>query len=172
MELIRHITERGIYYCNVRVDKDWFNKLTFDNWIAFTIVDVEDKDLLNDMTAHCLDNGVCYTCSVGELASLTEDYFDEEIVSRAVDRELLTGIEEDYEATPMTTFHRNFDDGFWFASSEAKQIINDQYIESRQLVCIDCTRRKVRQYLINLIDKINDGWLPDEESIKKPLYDS
>ena len=123
------------------------------------------------MTVHCLENGVRYTCSVGELASLTEDYFDEEIVSRAVDKELKTGIVEDFESTPMTSFHRNFDEGFWFAATLARQIINDQYVESRQVICIDCTKRQVRQYLIDLVDKLNNGWLPCDREYKQPLYD-
>jgi hypothetical protein len=171
LELLGQISERQVFYCNIRSDENWFDKINFDNWIAFTIADDEDKELLNDMTSHCLDKGVCYTCSAGQLASLTEDYFDEEIVWREVQESERTGKSQDYEHTPMTSFHKNFDEGFWFAVTNANQIIHDKYIKSNEVVCIDCTKNKVRGHLLNLIDKINNGWLPSDKEIEKPIYD-
>lgn len=172
MELLGQIGERQIFYCNIRSDQNWFNKITFENWIAFTIADVEDRQLLNDMTAHCLDKGVCYTCSAGELCSDTEDYFDQEIVCRQIQQEAATGKPQDYESTPMTSLHRNFEEGFWFATTLARQIINEEYVTSKQVVCIDCTNRKVRRHLTLLIKKINSGWLPGDGEIEKPFYDN
>jgi hypothetical protein len=163
--------ERQIFYCNIRSDKNWYDKIYFDNWVAFTIADEEDKNLLHDMTVQCIDKGVCYACSAGQSASLTEDYFDEEIVWRQVQREQTTGKQQDYESTPMTSFHKNFDEGFWFAATNARQTINDNYVTSEQVVCIDCTTRKVRGHLIALIEMINSNWLPSGNEIKAPTYD-
>ena len=112
MTKIGEHNDRQILYLNVRTDLQWFEKLPLSNWLAFTIADETDKDLLYDMTAKCLDRNVLYTCSVGELASEAEDYFDEEIVWKQVQIEELTGKPQDYETSPMTTFHRNFDEGF------------------------------------------------------------
>lgn len=162
MELLGQIGKRKIYYCNVRSDKSWYDHVVFQDWIAFTIADNEDKELLNDLTVRCLDKGVCYTCSAGQLGSLTEDYFDEEIVSREVKRSEQTGIAQDYEMAPSTSFHNNFDEGFWFAAVTAHQIINDVYIETTEVICIDCTRDGVQEHLVNLIDKINNDWLPSD----------
>ena len=172
MELLGQIGERQIFYCHIRSDEKWFDSISFDNWIAFTIANDEDKQLLHDMTGHCVDKGVCYSCSAGQLASLTEDYFDEEIVWRQVQYEEETGELQDYEAAPMTTFDENFDEGFWFAATNAKQVVNDSYTTSLQVVCIDCTQRKVRRHLLNLIDKINSGWLPPENEFSEPTYDT
>ena len=169
MKLLGQIGKRKIYYCNVRSDESWFDKICFDNWIAFTIVDENDRQLLKDMTAHCLDKGVCYTCSSGQLASLTEDYFDEEIVDREIERSAKKGKPEDYESTPMTSFHKNFDEGFWFAATTANQTVNDIYTISNEVVCIDCTKERKLGHLINLVDKINDGWLPPDDEIEKSV---
>jgi hypothetical protein len=172
MELLGQIGERQIFYCNLREDPDCLKDIQFQDCIAFTIANQEDKDILPELVTGCLNMGVCYTCSTGEIASLTEDYFDDEIVSREINIEERTGIASDYETTPMTSFHRNFNEGFWFSAVVAKQIINEIYVESNQLVCIDCTSQKVRGHLIRLIGMINDGWLPSDGEIQIPVYDS
>jgi hypothetical protein len=160
MEKLGQIGDREIFYCNLREEPECFTDIKFKNWIAFTIADLDDKDLLTDLVAGCLNTGTCYTNSAGEIASLTEDYFDEEIVTREIEVEQKTGIVSGYEATPLTAFHKNFDEGFWFSVVVAKQIINDVYVESNQVVCVDCTSKKVRKRLIRLIARINDGWIP------------
>jgi hypothetical protein len=72
----------------------------------------------------------------------------------------------------MTTFHKNFNEGFWFAATVAKQVVNDVSVTSHKVVCIDCTTHKVRNHLIGLILKINNGWLPSENEFEKPAYDT
>ena len=83
-----------------------------------------------------------------------------------------TGKPQDYETAPMTSFHKNFEEGFWFALTVAKQTINDVHITSHQVVCIDCTQQKVRKHLLKLLDKINNGWLPSDNEFEKPVYDN
>jgi hypothetical protein len=39
------------------------------------------------------------------------------------------------------------------------------------VVCIDATSKRVRLQLIDLIGKINDGWLPADEEFESPVYD-
>ena len=165
MELLGQINERKIFYCNIRFDRNWFDQITFENWIAFTIADNDDKEFITNMTIRCLDKGVCYTCSTGQLALLTEDYFDEEIVWRQVQQSEKTGKPQDYENAPMTSSHKNFDEGFYFSTTNANQVINDNYIKSYTVVCIDCTNDKVHGRLLKLIEKINSGWLPSENEI-------
>jgi hypothetical protein len=172
MELPGQIGERQIFYCNLRDDPGCLASITFKDWIAFTIADLDDKGLLRDLVAGCLNTGTCYTNSAGEIASLTEDYFDEEIVTREIEVEQKTGIVSDYEAAPLTAFHKNFDEGFWFSAVIAKQIINEVYVESKQLICVDCTSQKVRGHLIRLIGMINDGWLPSDGERQIPVYDT
>lgn len=172
MEILGSIEGKVIYYLNLRRQTDWHTNLPGVPWIAYTIVGNEDKDLLNDLVNKCLDTPLGYSCSAGELSSLTEEYFDEEEVLRVVDEEIKTGKEIGYEASPMTSFHNNFSDGLWFACVTANQIIDGDYIKAQTVVCLDCTIKGVRNHLLNLIKQINDGWLPSDEEFEAPHYDS
>ena len=167
MENIGKINDKEIFYISIRDNSNWFTVLPTKKWIAFTIVDTKDKEMLNKCTEKILDRNVSYTCSAGELASLTEDYFDEEIVYRAVLFEEETGEKFDYNKSLMTTSHRNFSEGFWFASTLA----NDEEYGIKKVVCIDFTTKKVKNYLTELVSKIKDDWLPSDEEIELAIYD-
>ena len=172
MEILGQVNSREIQYINIRFHPNWSEQLFFKSWVAFTVADIQDRELLNEVTMKCLDKGVLYTCSAGQLASETEDYFDQEIVWREVQVEESTGIQADYDKTPMTTFHSNFSEGFWFSTHLANPTINDENLKVDSVVCIDFTSAGVKQYLIELIKKINSGWLPSDDKIEAPRYDS
>ena len=173
METLGQIDERTILYCNARTESDWFEKLPGENWIAFTIVNKEDEEFLKDMVAKCIERKTCYTVSTGELGSVTEDSFDWKVIELELEKAKQSGIEPDYDDTLMTCFNRDFSEGFWFAAVVAEQTINDEYIISKEVVCIDCTKRKVRGHLIKLIGMINDRWLPSDDGPddEPPVYD-
>ena len=168
MERIGKINDREIFYISTKDESKWLNLIPTEKWVVFTIVDKENKEILHESTSRILDKNVTYTCSAGELAGLTEQYFDEEIGWRGVQYEEKTGKEYDYEQSPMTTMHRNFGEGFWFASTLAY----DGEKEINKVVCIDFTTRKVKKHLTELVEKINNGWLPSNEEIELAEYDN
>ncbi|PZR30270.1 MAG: hypothetical protein DI538_22985 [Azospira oryzae] len=162
---IGELNSRQIFYTNVRTDQQWFDQLPASNWLAFTIADKEDKHLLDEAVAKCLDKNVLYTCSTGELASETEDWFDGEIVLRQVHLEEQTGKPQDYETAAMTTSFKNFDEGFWFAVKSAYATAYDEYILMDTICCIDLTQRGVKRHIAELVGKIKEEWIP---RMKKP----
>lgn len=167
MEFIGNIRQRKIYYLQVRNNERWKHSLPKNDWMVFTIANKEDEELVPPAVKICLDRNVSYTCSAGGLAYMTEEYFDEEITWRGVEYEMKTKKEFDYEFSPVTTAHNNFGEGFWFAATLAN---NDDYgIE--KVVCLDFTKRKVRKHLTQLIEQINNGWLPSDEGIELAKYD-
>lgn len=168
MELLGRINRRKIYYVQIRNNSKTEFSLPKNDWVVFTIANEEDEELVPPIVKLCMDKNVRYTCSAGTLAFWTEQYFDEEIVGRALEHELRTGKEFDYELSPLTTAHQNFSEGFWFASTLAY----DSYTEIEKVVCLDFTKRKVKKHLLELIDKINNGWLPSEEEIENAEYDT
>ncbi|MFK7971045.1 MAG: hypothetical protein AB8F95_11790 [Bacteroidia bacterium] len=168
MEFLGELNERKIYYLSIREKSGWATLLPPDNWAVFTIVDEDDRDMLGEATEAILDNNVRYTCSAGELCSLTEDYFDEEIAIREVRFESQTGKEADFSMSPLTTMHRNFSDGFWYVVNCA---IND-LVQIDKIVCLDFTKRKTKKYLGTLIDKMSNGWVPNDDEIEPPQYDN
>jgi hypothetical protein len=168
VENLGQINNRRILYINVRSDPNWPDKLPFDTWVVFTIADEQDEALLIDAVPKCLDKQVTYTCSARQLAGLGEHLFDIEIVNRAIAEEDKTGKPHDYETSPLTTMHQNFSEGFWFATTLAF----DGYKEINTVVCLDFTTKGVKRHLVELIKKINVGWLPSDKEIEEPIYDS
>lgn len=168
MEYIGRVNRRKVYYVQIRNNSNWKSSLPKNNWIAFTIANKEDEELLPPTVKICLDKNVTYTCSTGTLAHWSEQYFDEEFVLRAIDYETQTKKEFNYESALMTTSHENFSEGFWFATTLA----HDPNIEIEKVVCLDFTSRKVKKQLIELINNINNGWLPNDEEVELPKYDS
>lgn len=168
MEILGQIGNRQILYTNIITDQNWFEKLPLDNWVVFTIGDTNTSDYEDNLVRHCLDKNVCYTCSAGQLAGSTELEFDLEIVNRALAIEDRTGKEYDYEKSPCTTSHKNFGEGFWFAATLA----SDSHKDIDKVVCTDFTTKGVKQNLNELVEKINNGWLPSDEEIEEPNYDT
>ena len=168
MELIGRIDSRKIYYLSVRNNSDWKSSLPNKDWLAFTIANKEDEELVPPVIKVCLDKNVSYSCSTGNLAKRSEDCFDEEISFRATDFEVKTRQKFDYDSAPITTYHNNFGEGLWFASKSAYV---DKF-EIEKIVCLDLTKLKVKNHIVNLIDKINNGWLPSEEETELPEYDN
>ena len=168
MELLGRINRRKIYYVQIRNNSEWKSLLPINDWVAFTIANKEDEELVPPVVKVSMDKNVSYTCSAGTLAHWTEQYFDEEITLRALDYEMRTKKEFDYEFSPVTTAHKNFSEGFWFAATLA----HDPYNEIDKVVCLDFTKRKVKRHLIQLIEKINNSWLPSDEEIELAEYDN
>ena len=167
VEILGQIQNRQILYTNILTDQTWFEKLPTDNWVVFTIGDEKKAEFEAKLVSHCLDKNVCYACSAGQLAGSTELEFDLEIVNRAIATEDSTGKEHDYEQSPCTTSHKNFSEGFWFAATLA----HDPYKDLGKVVCTDFTTKGVKNNLKELIEKINNGWLPTEEEVEEPKYD-
>ncbi len=158
MELIGRINRKKIYYVQIRNNPNWESDLPNNDWIAFTIANEEDEELIPPVVKICIDKNVTYTSSGGEFAHRTEDYFDEEIEWRKVDYEIQNKERFDSKNLITTISDENFEDAFWFTSTSI-------YVENLildKIVCIDLTKRKVKNHLIELIEKINDGFVPNE----------
>ena len=168
MEFIGRINRRKIYYVQIRNNSEWKSSLPKNDWVGFTIANKEDEELVPPAVKICMDKNITYTCSAGTLAQWTEQYFDEEFVGRAIDYEIRTKKEFNYESTLMTTAHENFSEGFWFATTLA----HDPNVEIDKVVCLDFTKRKVKKHLTELIERINNGWLPSDEEIELAEYDN
>jgi hypothetical protein len=167
MEIIGQLNDRQIYYISVRTEPNWSDNLPTHNWLVFTIADEPDKNLLFDTIQKCINNHVNYICSTGQLAKLTENLFDEEIVYRAIAKERETGKPYDYEQSPITTMHQNFGEGFWFAVMSAFH----EYEPIIKVICLDLTEKGVKNALGKLVKDINNGWLPSDEAMESPSYD-
>ena len=168
MEFIGRINRRKIYYVQRRNNPNWKYSLPKKDWIAFTISNKEDEELIPPVVNVCLDKKVLFATNAGEFGSQAEDYFLEEIGWRNVQFEEKNGRKFDHEESPMSSAHKNFGEGFWFATVVA----SDREKVMDKVVCIDFTKRKVKKNLVELIDKINKGWLPSDQEIEMAQYDN
>lgn len=171
METLGHISFKQIFYCNVRTDKDWFEQLPSDHWFAFTIADKEDDALIPAVAIKCIDKNVSCVCCAGQLASEASDYFNIEVVDWEIKKEEARDVDVQHVKTPMITSHKNFSEGFWFATNIAVNSIEDQYLDVDKVVCIDLTTKGVKKYLRNLIGEFNSGELPSDSEVEAPVYD-
>ncbi len=160
MQLIGRIGRRKIYYVQIRNNATWKITMPKKDWLAFTIANDEDEELVPTVVKACLDRNVAYTCSVGTYAAMTEAFFDEEIAWRGVEYEQKTKKELDDTYFPTTTAHKNLGVGLWFAT----KLAHSDKLEMDKVVCIDFTKKKVKNHLINLIEKMNSGSIPTDET--------
>ncbi len=167
MKQLSIVNGRRIFYTNVRRDAEWFKKLPLGNWCAFTITDDEDSDFIELVVEKSLENQVAYICSTGQLSDNVELSFDLKIVEKAIEQENITKIPFDYDQSPITTANKNFSEEFWFAAFAAQ---NDEN-EINKVICIDFTKKGVKNNIQSLIEKVNNDWLPSEEEIEPPYYD-
>jgi hypothetical protein len=148
------IRGRVIQYFDL-YDNNWASSLPKKNWLLLLIADEDQIPVLDNIAKACLKNKVLYICGMGRAAAEIEEAFDEEISFGNID--FLNGgnIETDYD-TPATTMHRDFDEGFWFASVAAKH----EQLPIEDIFCLNLSQQNYKKRIINLIEKINAGWLP------------
>lgn len=165
---IGNSNNREIFYINVSTDLDWLNNLPTENWLVFPIGNDKDIEAYSKLADKCTDNNVLYVCSAGQNGEFIHDIFDELIVWKRIEKGESTENPNEFENSPLTTWHNNFSEGIWYAIVSAHHEIK----EIHQIVCVDFTTKGVKQHLIHLIEKINNNWLPSDEEHEEPLYDN
>ncbi len=171
MEILGHISFKKIFYFNVRTEQNWFTKLPGDKWIAFIIADNGDASLIADVAVKCLDRNASCICNAGQLALNTYESFAEELELRKMQREQELDELEDKAGEPALTFHTNFSEGFWYATSIANPSIADTESDIDKVLCIDMTENSVKKCIRDLIGKFNSGELPSDSEYEEPVYD-
>jgi hypothetical protein len=160
--------DRQIFYTNIWADKNWIDNFPTDNWLVFIIGQDKDIEAYRKLADKAITNNVLYLCATGECCKLIHDTFDETIFAQKIKNAESIDSPDDFENSPMTTWHSNFSEGFWFSISSAHH--GTKTID--KIVCVDFTKRGVKRHLTNLIEKINKSWLPSDEENEEPIYDN
>ncbi len=168
MKLIGKSYNRQILYTSVLTDPDWLSNLPTQNWLVFPIGNDKDIEGYSKLADKSIDNNVLYVCAAGQNGKFIHDIFDEFIVWKRIEKGESVDSQDDFKNSPMTTWHNNFSAGFWFAIVCA----HPEFNKITTIVCIDFTTKGVKQHLTNLIEKINNNWLPSDEENEEPVYDS
>jgi hypothetical protein len=168
MEPIGKSNDRQIFYLNTWKDSTSLDNLPKDNWLAFSIGQDSDIERFIKFADKCIENNVLYLCSTGQNSKLFHDTFDKRIYELKIKKGESINSPDDFENSPLTTWHNNFSEGFWFAITTAHHEIKP----IDKIVCLDFTKEGVKRHLINLIEKINNHWLPSDSEYEEPKFDN
>ncbi len=168
MESIGNSNDRQIFYTNIWTDNNWLDNLPKDNWLVFPIGQDKDINKFHELADRCIDNNVVYACAAGKYCELIHDIFDNIVVAKKIANEESVSCEDDFENSPMTVWDNNFSSCFWFAIQSAH--VDKKTIS--KIVCVDFTKQGVKRHLIDLIEKINNNWLPSEDEFESPIFDN
>ena len=152
------INNREIFYCDIRNDFSEIESFPSKNWLLFAIADRDQLGGLSSFAEKCLDRDVLYICGAGEACSEIDDAFDFVMVDRklaSLNRDLT---QDDFHDSPMTTWHHDFDEGFWFSVAAAyheKELID-------KVVVANLTAKNYEFRIKELLEKIRAGWLPPD----------
>src|ERR1051326_2173632 len=108
MDNIGQINDRQILYVSTRHTKNWADSLPTANWLALPIGHDSDSQLIDDLAKKCLDNNTFYVCTVGQQCEIIHDTFDHYIVQRRIDKGESIDKPDDFDSSPMTTWHNDF----------------------------------------------------------------
>jgi hypothetical protein len=152
------INNREIFYSNIGDSFNEVESFPSKNWLLFAIAEKAQARNLYTFAEKCLDRGVLYVCGAGEACSDIDDAFDSVMVDRklaSLNRDLT---QDDFQNSPMTTWHHDFDEGFWFSV----KIANHETELINKVVVANLTTGNFQFRIKELIEKIQLGWLPSD----------
>ncbi len=106
----------------------------------------------------CIAKEVLYVCAAGKACSEIDDLFDEVMVLKEINGEKLSTWMITSEDVLMTSWHYNFEEGFWFAATTAcyEELLIDTVLVA------NLTPTNYLPVIEELTDKIIKGWLPPD----------
>ncbi|MBW8360586.1 MAG: hypothetical protein K0M56_00200 [Kaistella sp.] len=167
MEVIGNVNGRQIIYINIWENINWTDNLPTHNWLVFPVGQGNDVSIYSKLADKSIDNNVLYLCAAGEFCELIHDIFDEVIIAKKIANNESIESPDDFKNSPITTWHNSFSEGLWFATTCA----NHEEKTIDKIICVDFMKQGVKDHLINLVESINNGWLPSDEENEDPEYD-
>jgi len=152
------INNRQILYLDVEDNVDEFALMPLKNWILFIIEDDDRNPILYSFADLCIDKEVLYVCATGKACSEVDDLFDMIMVMREIEGQKLPSWFKTDEDVLMTSWHHDFNEGFWFATTLASY--ENFTIDS--VLAANLTKQNYLPQIQDLVRKINEGWLPSD----------
>jgi hypothetical protein len=150
------INNRQIHYLNISENLDSLNLMTLKNWVLFVIEDDSSNPILSSFASLCIEKDVAYVCSAGKACSEIDDLFDMEMVIRKIYKKYIPNWIKSDDDILMTTWHYDFDEGFWFVSTQTEL----DNIDITDIVVVNLTKNNYQQRIELLSKRISEGWVP------------
>lgn len=152
------INDRNILYLEIQQDLQRLEALNLKNWVLFVIEDNIHNPILGQFADMCIDKDVLYVCAAGKACSEVDDLFDFKMVDREMAEGKLPSWYQSADDVLMTSWHRDFDEGFWFALTTANY--GEMPIET--VVVANLTGDNYLPTIQRLTKQIADDWLPPD----------
>ena len=110
------INGREVIAINYSTEANWLKDIPKKKWLCILVNNNRERRYLEEIISKIVDHDVCYVCTVGEGCELTHDLVDEEISFKEAE------IENRHlpKHLIITTWHQDFQEGFWFAFHAAR----------------------------------------------------
>jgi hypothetical protein len=154
--LSKTINNRNILYLDIKDDLQEFEGLDLKNWVLFIIEDNIKNPILRRFADLSIDKGVLYVCAVGKACNEIDDLFDFSMVGRKQTGGKLPSWYQSEDDVLMTSWHHNFEEGFWFATTTA----NYEHLSIGTVLVINLTNDNYLPIIKSLTKRIIEGWLP------------
>lgn len=155
MEYLSNINDRDILYQKLDLEINWSKSFPDTNWLFVALVESDNSHVLDDIARKIIDKDVCYACCIGTFGEKLHDLIDENLVIRETEIEKLHFPNHQV----MTTWHKDFDDGLWFAIYSAFH--ETELIE--KVVCLEIGKDNRKTEIVELINKFKKGYIPEDE---------
>src|SRR4051812_8215957 len=119
MQLLEKVNNRHVIYYDAHKNLDEFNATELNNWLAFVIADDYKHPLLLPFAETSINKSILYMCATGKAGSQIDDLFDFVMLERTTNNEQMPAWYLTEDDVLMTTWHDDFDEGFWFATTLA-----------------------------------------------------
>ena len=158
MEFIGTInaTNREIFYLSTQI-KNWELKLPKKNWLAFLIN--------NDDNTQAMMHQFVSICKIKN--ALNIKMYQKEITQDQIESEIENIIKNNvdflqpYLELLNVPKYSNLENGFWEITNAAEVDFTAKLTDGYKVVCLDCKNSGSKTEILDLIDKFNDGWIPE-----------
>jgi hypothetical protein len=140
------INNREITIVEYSTKENWQKDIPASDWLCILVDNDSERKYLDEVVSKIIENDVCYVCTVGKSCEMLHDLIDEEVVFREVDIEKLHLPDH----LIMTTWHKDFAEGIWFAifaAHHGEVIIN-------KIVVLDMTNGMELNRIKNLLTEL------------------
>ncbi len=144
---------RQVYYLNIHDSSNWVESLPLENWLGVIICEDAESTLFDKVSSACLANSISYACFLGQNGEKLHDRFDELICELKIKRSESIENHDNFDDEPITTWHDEFNEAFWFALKAAVHPV----FEIKAVVVIDISNEQNQPILTSHLDKINKG---------------
>jgi hypothetical protein len=152
------INGRMIFYLDIKNSLTPLHSAQLKSWAVFVIADDIKNPILEEFADMCINKDVLYVCAAGKACRKIDDLFDMNMVIRRINGMPLPSWFSSDDDTLMTSWHHDFEEGFWFCTTVASY--EDHIIET--VLVANLSDSDYLPKISKLTKLVSDGWLPPD----------